>query len=364
MRSTLRPAFAGTFLALLLLTACAPQIGPRTVRAARYDYGEALVQSWNEQLLLNLVRLRYRDNPLFLEVGQVVTHYSIDLEGSAAASAGIRGDRGGSALLGGSAAYSESPTITYNPLQGQDFVARLLNPISVSNLILFSQSGWSIERLMLCCVQRINGLSNAIAAAGPTPSYVPSYSDFQKLAHALRKLQVKGLVDAQTSEDGKTLLMIIGHAEGTPEEGDEKEVRRLLHLSEGVSTFPVVPALGAPKQDAIAVTGRSLLSVLFYLSQAVEVPKAHEEAGLVTVTTDDQGKRFDWDTLAGSILRVRSAAAEPPAAAVRVRYRGTWFSIADDDLNSKTTFTLLTYLFSLKAGSDHLQEPLLALGVR
>jgi hypothetical protein len=55
---------------------------------------------------------------------------------------------------------------------------------------------------------------------------------------------------------------------------------------------------------------------------------------------------------------------EPKDAAVKIPYRGHWFWIADNDLSSKTTFNLLTYLFSLKAGSQDLRQPLLTLGVR
>ena len=40
-------------------------------------------------------------------------------------------------------------------------------------------------------------------------------------------------------------------------------------------------------------------------------------------------------------------------------YRGKWFYIADDDLTSQSTFSLLSQLFSLQAGQVKMAVPLL-----
>jgi len=349
-------------LAGLLLSGCAV-VGPRSIRPARFAYNEALAHSASEQLLLNLVRLRYRDTPLFLEVGSVVTQYQLGAGGTATGKLANRGEPE-ELTLGLNTAYSEQPTITYAPLQGEDFVARLLSPISPANIVLISHSGWSIERLLLCCVQKVNGLRNAPAAAGPTPDYVQDYADFQHMAHQLRQLQKAGLVEAEMSEDQKTIVLHLEHAPAGPLEEAERDVRKLLGLDPGVTTLRVVPELRPKERDEVAVTGRSLLSVLFFLSQGVESLPRDEQAGKVTVTKDANGKRFDWVEATGRLLHIHAAEQPPAEAAVRVHYRETWFWIADDDLDSKTTFSLLTYLFSLKAGSREMKEPLLTLGVR
>lgn len=66
----------GLAVAACLLAGC-NAIGPKTVRGARLNYNEAIAQSWNQQLLLNLVRLKYRDTPFFLEINSVSTQYSM-----------------------------------------------------------------------------------------------------------------------------------------------------------------------------------------------------------------------------------------------------------------------------------------------
>ena len=50
--------------------------GADRVPADRFDYSEALLQSSEEQMLANLVRIRYLRVPTFLEVSSVLTQYT------------------------------------------------------------------------------------------------------------------------------------------------------------------------------------------------------------------------------------------------------------------------------------------------
>ena len=64
--------------AAVLLVAGCNSVGPTTITRDRFDYSGALADSWKNQMLLNLVKIRYLDLPIYLEVGQIViTSYSI-----------------------------------------------------------------------------------------------------------------------------------------------------------------------------------------------------------------------------------------------------------------------------------------------
>ena len=63
------------------------RVGPQTVPRDRFDYGAAVKRSWQEQLLVNLVRLRYLDTPVFLDVDQIVAQYT--LNGAVSMSTGL-----------------------------------------------------------------------------------------------------------------------------------------------------------------------------------------------------------------------------------------------------------------------------------
>ena len=71
-RSTIR--FSLTLM-VLAATGCA-SIGPATVQHDRVDYISAIAESWKEQTLLNVVRLRYGDAPSFADVSSVISGYT------------------------------------------------------------------------------------------------------------------------------------------------------------------------------------------------------------------------------------------------------------------------------------------------
>lgn len=353
-----RPALA-LLLVAVLSAGCIGHLGSRAVPVDHFRYNQAIARSWEEQLLLNLVRLRYRDTPLFLEIGAVVSTFEVS--GTVGASGGWGwggGDRSSAgAIVGGS--YTESPTVSYSPLQGEEFASRLLSPIPPLTLMLLSQSGWSISRLLSCCVQEINGLPNAVAAAGPTPDYVPDYADFQRLARVLRRLQIAGRLEASLEPESQTIQLRLRPARTPEEQAALDEMRSLLGLDPALDAYRLIAARRPSGPDEIAVMGRSLMASLYFVSQGVEAPAADEESGKVTVTRTPDGRRFEWSEVTGEILRIRSASAEPADAAVRVLHRGSWFYIADDDLTSKTTFSLLSFLFNLTAAGQGGQAPLL-----
>jgi hypothetical protein len=66
-----------TILALILLVGCSG-IGPATVERDRFDYVNALSSSWKKQILLNLVKIRYLDAPIFLDVSSVISQYAVE----------------------------------------------------------------------------------------------------------------------------------------------------------------------------------------------------------------------------------------------------------------------------------------------
>jgi len=47
-------------------------IGPHSVAADRFDYSTAIADSWKQQTLLNIVKLRYIDLRVFVDVSSVV----------------------------------------------------------------------------------------------------------------------------------------------------------------------------------------------------------------------------------------------------------------------------------------------------
>ncbi|MFO0277952.1 MAG: hypothetical protein ACK533_11800 [Planctomycetota bacterium] len=357
-------ALAAVLGVVAALAGCSP-FGPATIPAARFDYNQTIARSWDEQLLLNLVRLRYRDTPQFLQIGSVLARYSR----VAGADAGVAGGADGTSRppfpAGVNGAVAETPTITSVPLQGEEFTRHLLRPIGVQPLFLLARSGWSIERLLRCCVQQINGLPNAPSCAGPTPTAAPDTAAFRALAKALRGLQVEGVLGSLVDGVDDTVAtpgappprFLLGNDD--PRVAD---LRRMMALDGSCREFPVETGLGAGSGCSIVLQTRSLLGVMFFLSLGVEAPERDLALGLVTTTLDAAGRQYDWKELVGDLLRVRHADERPPTAYVAVPYRGSWWYIDDADLDSKSTFFLLTWLFNLQASNAQAIGPMLTVG--
>src|SRR5689334_20510414 len=131
-RECLRRTFSGSTplifaaLAAIALTGC-KSIGPGTVPRDRFAYSDSISDSWKRQTLLNIVKLRYFDPPIFVDVGQIVAGYSLETTLSAGGSISSAGAvQGNSATVGGAAKYTDRPTVTYTPLTGNKFVKALM----------------------------------------------------------------------------------------------------------------------------------------------------------------------------------------------------------------------------------------------
>lgn len=63
------------FSTTLLLAAECKSIGPGTIAPDRFNYSGALTESWENQMLLNFVKTRDLDLPIYLDVGQIISGY-------------------------------------------------------------------------------------------------------------------------------------------------------------------------------------------------------------------------------------------------------------------------------------------------
>lgn len=337
-------------------------MGPRSIAKDHSSYGDAIASSQNEQFLKNLVKLRYREGPYFLEVGSVTS--SMNLSSSVGVesvlSTGTIPDLVQPSL---GASFSDSPTISYSPLQGEEFLRKVLISVPIESLFVLMQSGWSAERVFGICVERINGLENAASASGPTPERPPgNFANFEYFLELLERVRGRDLIEYSVERDTNRLLLKFNVA--LDPSGTLREIKRVLGLSSSQNTFLLTSDTALRGKDTIYIRTRSIMSILFYLSQTVEAPPAHEEAGLVNVTRYGDGSRFDWgETPAGRMFGVRHSNGKPRSAYLAIPYRGHWFYIADNDLDSKSSFMLMSQLFRLSAGATQSVKPTLTIPV-
>lgn len=404
-RRTVAARAAIALLLVPILEGC--QLGPRTVPTSAAHYSDAVRIAQSEQLLVNLVRLRYRDHPVFLSVAGISTQF--EFRGTASLEGTIADGSSDTLGLGGGVQYAERPTITFGILSGDSFERDMLQPIRVGTIALLAESGWRVDRVLRLTVEGMNGLRHARTASGPTPASPPEYEPFLEAVTLLQRLGDRGSIDFEfevrdrlfsdpiprTQLSGEDLLIA---ARGGIEfrrtgEGDDyqpvlEERRLVLRVHPDAADAPDVARLRSllgldPARDRYDIVSRddadhdaatdrgrltqvildtrSLQGVLYFLSHGVRPTDRHLERGTVTRTAHPDGRDFDWHTLLVGLFRIESGSGPPTDAAVAARHRGAWFWIADDDETSKSTFLLLRHLFALQSGDQPTVEPVLTL---
>lgn len=357
-------------LASVVLSACT-SMGSRTVPRDRFNYNAAIAQSTNEQMLLNIIRLRYLEIPGFLAVNSVITNYSYD------GSVGINKTRadGNSDVvpdtLRGIAnlAYAERPTITYSPLAGQDFSRRMLKPIPVEMIFSLSQAGWPVDILLSIALQRINNVENMgfgqVSAPGDLDRKQQFAEEERKLERYQRVLQLMlllgraGAIEVQRKEGDESVSPYLHFASDLSPDIQRliDELKQVLDLSPEQDTFRITGRMTGRKADEITIQPRSLLAIMSYLSRGTDIPTKDKLNNRVVVLPEATEQKI----LKQMPLRIRSQKERPDDPYVAVRYREYWFYIDHADIKSKRTFATMQVLFQLQAPSGGTAAPLLTL---
>lgn len=334
-------------------------IGPGTVARDRFDYSASISESWKRQTLLNIVKLRYLDPPIFVDVGQIVSGYSletgINVGGQISSQNAIQGN---SLLLGSSARFTDRPTITYVPLTGNKFIKGLMTPLSPESVFFTIQSGWPADGVLLAMAASINGLKNQETSFG---SVTPPEPAFLRALALLRKIQLSGAVGMRVMQDvqkHETSLLTFRTENISPETvADIHELRGLLRLDPKESELKLVFGATAATDKEVAIITRSILHLMQTMASQIEVP-----ADDLLHTRAVPG----WETVneatgANRLVKIQSAEEKPSNAFVAIDYRNHWFWIDDSDLKTKRVFAFMMMLFTLAENGERENLPLITI---
>jgi hypothetical protein len=348
--TSLRPVL---LCAALSLAAGCNSFGPTTIPRDRFDYSGALAESWKNQMLLNLVKMRYLDLPIYLEVGQIVSGYSVQTSLTAAGQVARHGQGDTFFGLGASGIYTDRPTITYTPLTGEKFLQSFLTPVHPAKVLSLVQSGFAADFILELSVDSLNGLRNRPVSVRAKHE---ADAEFFRVLALLRDIQDAGALGFRVERPEETqpaTVLFFRRDRIAPDVlAKVEEVRSLLGLTPG-STFRLVqsPLPGGPGELAVAT--RSLMQVLAALALGVEVPPQHLQRRLTPAIPE----RAPGEA---ALLRISSGSTRPDAAFVAVSYEGEWFWVANDDWRSKRTFSSILFLFTL-ADTGGAQAPVLTI---
>lgn len=337
----------------LVLTGC-HSIGPGTVARDRFDYSSSIGESWKRQTLLNIVKLRYLDPPIFVDVGQIVAGYSlqtgVSAGGTLSSDKAVQGDFMNAS---GQAVYTDRPTVTYTPLTGNKFIKGLMTPLPPDSVFFTIQSGWPADGVLFATVSEINGLKNqGTSIHGVTP---PD-PKFMRVLQLMREIQLSGAVAMRIKQDAskQETTILTFRSKNIPQEvlDDIHELRTLLRLDPDAEEISLVFGSNPVNDREVAMVTRSMMQQMATMASQVDVP-----AEDVAENRASPG----WETMTNGVsaprlINIRSAKDAPKDAFVAIPYRGNWYWIDDRDLKSKRIFSFMMLLFTLADTGD--KEPL------
>ncbi|USG62449.1 hypothetical protein NBZ79_05595 [Sneathiella marina] len=375
-------------------------IGPDAMKVSRLEYNQAVGESEQRELLLNLVRLRYTDTPEFLSINGISTQMNFEIGASVGGDFGKIENANSSFLSpGASVGYSETPTITFMPRRDKEFTRQLVAPVELDSVYLLTQYGWGLDRVLRLVARDLNGFKNDVSREEVATQNSGALAVFAELTARFRRLEAAQLINIGVEHRREILSAPIVESRVSPDDilkakragyqwefqksppsyvltgsrahyvlrvspaawnsAEFAEVARLLGLPGRKTTYEIDPGSGffSNADGSLRVATRSVLGTMAYLSNAVSIPEIHENRGMARSL-----KKVD--TTLSDVLNVHVSAIRDDGAYLSVPYRGFWFYIDDSDLATKQTFGLLTSLIRLTINVGGAQNvPVLTLPV-
>lgn len=357
-----RSLFSTVILLLAGLSGCA-SIGPGTVVRDRFDYISAISESWKSQMLFNLVKLRYGDAPVFLDIASVINQYGIEgslgFSGSWAQNPQVPWPYTALYNWLGSARVAERPTITYAPLTGEKFARSLMTPIPPAAILNFLQAGYPVDVVLRLAVHSVNGIHSRYGGGARMRDADP---EFYQLVNQLRAIQQSGDLGLRVRKSGEqTATMVVFTKRLSPAiEAARAQVRELLGLDSRADEFNVVYGSVAGHNKEIAILTRSMLEILIDLASYIDVPPA---SATERRTFPTPAPEVVNGVAVAPLIRIFSSPERPGDAFAAVPYRQEWYWIDDKDLASKRLFSFIMFLFTLTETEGKQGAPIITVPV-
>ncbi|MCC7485075.1 MAG: hypothetical protein IT529_08775 [Burkholderiales bacterium] len=378
MRYLIRRLRGLLVLAGLAAGAGCQSIGPGSIHRDRIDYAGAIADSWKQQTLLNIIRLRYFDTPTFLDVASVISSYQLQGEVRAGTEIFPNAAADTNRSLGVAGTFIDRPTVSYAPLAGEKFVNSLLRPIPPQAVFAMIVAGHQADFIFQASVRAVNDVYNHTGSPGRARR---EDAQFSRVTAALRRIQQAGALGMRV-ERRVDARGAGGRAAGAREsageprpgaeeswiffrervdeatDADIRLVKQVLGIRPDARELRLVFGSLRRREDEIALLTRSIMEILVELSAGIEVPDLHVAEGRVRPMMEiapATGER------ASPMVRIRSGEGPPGDAYAAVRYRNLWFWVDDRDLASKRTFTFLRMFSSIAETGVAPQVPILTI---
>ncbi|MFM7035418.1 MAG: hypothetical protein ACKOYJ_09620 [Planctomycetia bacterium] len=161
-------------------------MGSLAVRSTRLAYNQSYSLTADQEILLNIVRLRYAESPNFMDLPAITSQIEAASNGN-----GESTTIPGLGTWGGLFHLRDAPTLSYTPRTGFNVSATLFKTLSAETLLDISPGG-NCEIFFLAFVDSINGVRNAPLATSPIGKVLDSNEAYRYGIENFLELQRRG----------------------------------------------------------------------------------------------------------------------------------------------------------------------------
>jgi len=381
--------------------AAAGCMGSWAIRGTRIHYNESYSDTASKEMLLNIVRMRYGESPSFLDLPTITTL-------TEASTKGLGGQPPADDLFGGVFALKDEPTLAYQPRSGDNLAKSLMKAFK-AEMLLDVAPGQDTTTFLRAFVDSINGVRNSPTATSAGSRIIEPNDDYRYAIELIEGLQDRGALRSRVAKrdveaHGAVAAMELPGGVKVPgvgmvtaarkgyfyevagdevtllkesrllaltvqpeqlEAADFQELVRIFRLEPGRTVYTVrgqenderdylTEATNTTPQepsDTLALNVRSGYQVLAFLSKGVDVPEKHLRHGTACTFKGPDGRPFDARQITRGLFRVCVQKHRPLRSEVAVPYRGHWFYIAENDVQSRATLNLVKLAIDLQSQS-------------
>lgn len=388
------PAFQKLFtlklLAILflanLLGGCS--FGPKQLKDGHLAYNETVRLSSDQELLLNIVRIRYLDTIEFMSISSISSQLTFSV------SVGGRIGIGDEKSFGfGEADWSSRPTFTFTPQRGKAFAKMVTTPVPIDVITDLAAADWDMPILFQLLTEDVNGhenlsglISNEFLEFTQLLGVMQNRADLyfgsielrEKISDPISINSISGsdIIEAaksgyrfelDASSESYTLTKALNQPVlYIPKEVPERDqLFELLNIQNLKNEYVELRSGKFPEEaldetDFIMLDMRSIFDTISYLAGGVNVPEPHIAKGWVTEKWPMSG--VPTNNLKG-LLQIHVSENKPDDS-LAIQHRGYWFYLADNDTRSKLTFLILAEIMRMALSpSENAKTPVLTLPV-
>jgi len=393
----------------LFLGGCA-QWGGKVLENNHVAFNEAVADSMDKQMLVNVVRLSKCNSTQWLMVSSINVNTSVSAAVNGNVDAVTPPGLGASGGGGVGGTFNYTPNITYIPRQGEELAKEMMSPIPVESIEKMVSAGWPISWVVFLTCERFQGITSFDVTLG-TPMGLDD-AKFGRLLELMDILQRKQMIslsltpqavtwnDRPIPESEVTLDRVINSEKDRAfyrkrQDGDgydfvsiasvpvftvypgavhmpeEKELCQMLELP-GPGDYRLVSVENAPIEGKrLSIRTRSLAALMRLMSYGVDAQTESPDPNPDIDTPEELWQHMqsvDFSTYntahdVRSIFRIHRDESMPSGASIMVESDGDWYSILDKDKTSKSIFALVTDLYNLQVKSDNSIAPVLTIPV-